>query len=129
MHIMQFGSRGLDGSVFGNRTPVLIRTEAAECSLVCHAMIAGHYGRQMDIQVLRQQYSLLLKGMRSHEMTRLARSLNLATRALRAEVPHLQRLRLPAILHWDHNHFVALEPVGRRAALIHDPAVGRRRTK
>jgi ATP-binding cassette subfamily B protein RaxB len=124
---MQFVSRGLDGSVFRNRTRVLIQTEAAECGLACLTMIAGRYGRQMDIQVLRQQYSLSLKGMTLREITRLAGSLNLATRALRAEVPHLQRLRLPAILHWDHNHFVVLESVGRRAALIHDPAAGRRR--
>jgi ATP-binding cassette subfamily B protein RaxB len=52
--------------------------------------------------------------------------LRLATRALRAEVAHLRRLRLPCILHWDHNHFVVLTAVRAGSMVIHDPAVGRR---
>ena len=57
---------------------------------------------------------------------RMASSMRLATRALRAEPPHLRRLRLPCVLHWDHNHFVVLIRVRRRRMVIHDPAVGRR---
>jgi ATP-binding cassette subfamily B protein RaxB len=90
-------------------------------------MVAGHYGHLIDIQVLRQRYNLSLKGMTLRDMVRLAESLHLATRALRAELPHLARLRLPAILHWDHNHFVVLVRVRAHWAWIHDPAVGRRR--
>jgi len=56
----------------------------------------------------------------------MASTMRLATRALRAELPHLRRLRLPCILHWDHNHFVVLVGVGRRRMVIHDPGVGRR---
>jgi ATP-binding cassette subfamily B protein RaxB len=52
--------------------------------------------------------------------------MRLATRALRAELPHLRRLRLPCILHWDHNHFVVLIRVRGGRIVIHDPAVGRR---
>lgn len=52
--------------------------------------------------------------------------MRLATRALRAELPHLRGLRLPCILHWDHNHFVVLTRVRGRRVVIHDPAVGRR---
>jgi ATP-binding cassette subfamily B protein RaxB len=56
----------------------------------------------------------------------MASTMRLATRALRAELPHLRRLRLPCILHWDHNHFVVLARVGGRRVVILDPAVGRR---
>jgi ATP-binding cassette subfamily B protein RaxB len=56
----------------------------------------------------------------------MASRLSLATRALRAELPHLRRLRLPCILHWDHNHFVVLTRVGTHRMVIHDPGVGRR---
>jgi ATP-binding cassette, subfamily B, bacterial CvaB/MchF/RaxB len=52
--------------------------------------------------------------------------MRLATRALRADLPHLRRLQLPCILHWDHSHFVVLIRSGRRRMIIHDPAVGRR---
>ena len=116
-------------SLFRHTTPVVLQTEAAECGLVCLAMIAARYGHRMDVQVLRQRYNLSLKGMTLREMVRLAGSLRLATRALRAEVSHLQRLRLPAVLHWDHSHFVVLTRVGAQNATIHDPSVGRRTIK
>jgi ATP-binding cassette, subfamily B, bacterial CvaB/MchF/RaxB len=126
---MQRSQRTVDGALFRRATPVVLQTEAAECGLACLAMIAGHYGHRMDVQVLRQRYSLSLKGMTLSELVRLATGLHLSTRALRAEVTHLGRLRLPAILHWDHNHFVVLVRVGAHAAVVHDPAVGQRRIR
>jgi ABC-type bacteriocin/lantibiotic exporter with double-glycine peptidase domain len=38
----------------------------------------------------------------------------------------LRGLPLPAILHWDFNHFVVLDRVGRTKVLLTDPARGRR---
>ena len=40
---------------------------------------------------------------------------------------NLNELRLPCVLHWDHNHFVVLTRVGKRAVTIHDPALGARK--
>ncbi len=55
-----------------------------------------------------------------------ADSLGLAPRALRVELSALPRVRLPAILHWDLNHFVVLKSVANGKAVIHDPALGAR---
>jgi len=119
--------RTLQASVLNwRRTPVVLQTETAECGLACLAMIAGRYGRRVDLAALRRHYSLSLRGTTLHDLVRVASSMRLATRALRAELPHLRRLRLPCVLHWDHNHFVVLTRVGRRSMVIHDPAVGRR---
>ena len=108
------------------RTPVVLQTETAECGLACLAMIAGRYGHRVDLAALRRHYSLSLRGTTLHDLVRVASSMRLATRALRAELPHLRRLRLPCILHWDHNHFVVLTRVRARRMVIHDPGVGRR---
>ena len=119
--------RTLQASVLNwRRTPVVLQTETAECGLACLAMIAGRYGHRVDLAALRRHYSLSLRGTTLHDLVRVASSMRLATRALRAELPHLRRLRLPCVLHWDHNHFVVLTRVGRRSMVIHDPAVGRR---
>ena len=37
--------------------------------------------------------------------------MQLACRPLRFELDHLRQLRLPAIVHWDMNHFVVLKSV------------------
>src|SRR5882757_597187 len=113
-------------AIIRRRTPLVLQTETAECGLACLAMIAGRYGRRVDLAALRRHYSLSLGGTTLHDLVRVASSMRLATRALRAELPHLRRLRLPCVLHWDHNHFVVLTRVGRRSMVIHDPAVGRR---
>jgi ATP-binding cassette subfamily B protein RaxB len=108
------------------KTPMMRQSEAAECGMACLAMIAGRYGHRMDLAALRRQYDLSLKGMTLNDLISLASKLGLATRALRAEPPHLRRLRKPCVLHWDHNHFVVLVRVGARSVTVHDPAVGRR---
>ena len=107
-------------------TPIVLQTETAECGLACLAMIAGRYGHRVDLPALRLRYSVSLRGTTLHDLIGLASRMGLATRAVRAEIPDLRRLRLPCILHWDHNHFVVLIRVRRRRMVIHDPAVGRR---
>jgi ATP-binding cassette subfamily B protein RaxB len=107
-------------------TPLVLQSEAAECGLACLAMIAGRYGHRVDLPALRQRFSLSLRGATLHDLVGMASDMRLATRALRAELPHLRRVRLPCILHWDHNHFVVLTRAGRRRIVILDPAVGRR---
>ena len=100
-------------AIVRRRTPLILQTETAECGLACLAMIAGRYGHRVDLPALRQRYNLSLRGTTLHDLVRIASSMRLATRALRAELPHLRRLRLPCILHWDHNHFVVLTRVRR----------------
>src|SRR6516164_599093 len=113
-------------AIVGRRTPLILQTETAECGLACLAMIAGRYGHRVDLPALRRRHNLSLRGTTLHDLVRIATTLRLATRAVRAELPHLRRLRLPCILHWDHNHFVVLIRAGGRSLVIHDPAVGRR---
>ncbi|MEA3069614.1 MAG: ATP-binding cassette, subfamily bacterial CvaB/MchF/RaxB [Alphaproteobacteria bacterium] len=113
-------------AIFRRNTRLVLQTEAAECGLACLAMIAGRYGHRVDLPALRQRYSLSFRGSTLQDLVRIASDMRLATRALRAGLPHLRRLRLPCILHWDHNHFVVLAKVGRHRAVILDPAVGRR---
>ena len=108
------------------RTPLVLQTEAAECGLACLAMIAGRYGHRVDLAALRQRFSLSIRGTNLRDLVKFAAQIKLATRALRAEPQHLRRVRLPCILHWDHNHFVVLTRIGRHHATILDPAVGRR---
>jgi ATP-binding cassette subfamily B protein RaxB len=111
----------------GTGVPLVLQTEAAECGLACLAMVAGAHGLRTDLPTLRQRFSLSLKGVTLAELVRLGAALNLGARALRAEPAELAQLQLPAVLHWDMNHFVVLVGFRRGQALIHDPAQGQRR--
>jgi len=109
------------------RLPMLRQTEVAECGLACLAMVMSYHGREFDLNTLRRQFPVSMKGVTLRELMEIGSRLGLACRALRLEPAHLGQLRLPAVLHWDLNHFVVLKSAGRHGVVIHDPARGTRR--
>jgi ATP-binding cassette subfamily B protein RaxB len=120
---------GLRLGLGASRVPMILQTEAAECGLACLAMVAAALGHKSDLPTLRQRFSLSLKGVNLLDLVRMAESLKLHARAVRAEIEDLAQLMHPCILHWDMNHFVVLASVRRGVATIHDPAHGVRRMK
>lgn len=106
------------------RLPEIRAAEAAECGLACLAMIGRYYGHQVDLNGLRQQFPQSIGGATLRGLMQLAQQLSLAARPLRVGLNALPRVRTPAILHWDLNHFVVLKKIGRRGAVIHDPVRG-----
>jgi len=118
MNLLNFSGR--------RKTPMILQTEASECGLACLAMVAGAHGYRSDLATLRSKYSISLKGTTLNHLISIAAQMNLHSRPLRLEMEALPKLRLPAILHWDLNHFVVLTEVTRRKAVIFDPNLGRR---
>lgn len=114
--LLNFSGRG--------RLPVIQQTEAAECGLACLAMIVSYHGHRVDLNTLRRRYPVSLKGVTLRGLIQVANQLNLAGRPLRFELDHLRHLRLPAIVHWDMNHFVVLKAVTGAGIVVHDPALG-----
>lgn len=107
-------------------TPVILQTEAAECGLASLAMVGAYHGFDTDLASLRRQFSISLKGATLNDLIRIATQLNLATRPIKAELEDLGKMMLPAILHWDFNHFVVITQANERRVVIHDPARGKR---
>ena len=105
-------------------TPVILQTEAAECGLACLAMVASYHGHRIDLASLRRQHSVSLKGATLHQLMQIAGHLRLAPRPLKVELESLEKLTLPAILHWDFNHFVVLTRVRGNDLTVHDPGHG-----
>ncbi|HEY3767396.1 MAG TPA: peptidase domain-containing ABC transporter [Candidatus Angelobacter sp.] len=111
----------------GKKLPLVFQTEAAECGLACLAMIAGYHGAQIDLQALRQRFSLSLRGATLSHIIRFASALDLTGRPLRAELEDLTYLKTPCILHWKMDHFVVLKKVTRKYIYLHDPSTGPKR--
>lgn len=111
---------------FGKRLPLVLQTEATECGLACLAMITAYHGYHSNLMELRQRFTISLKGTTLQQVVKIAQKLNLGSRAVRLDLEDLGKLKLPCILHWDFNHFVVLESVGRQRVTIYDPAHGTR---
>ncbi|HEY3985949.1 peptidase domain-containing ABC transporter [Cedecea sp.] len=108
------------------RVPVVHQTESSECGLACLAMVCGHYGKNIDLISLRQQFNLSARGTSLAGLSEIAGQLEMASRALSLELNELSALKTPCIIHWDFNHFVVLIGVKHNRYVIHDPARGRR---
>jgi ATP-binding cassette, subfamily B, bacterial CvaB/MchF/RaxB len=107
-----------------SNTPVIMQSEAMECGLACLAMVLNHHGHEVDLPTLRRRFSVSLKGTTMKSIALMGQKAGLSPRGLRLEPAQLKDLKLPAVLHWDMNHFVVLAAVKGDKITIHDPARG-----
>ena len=106
--------------------PVVVASEAAECGLACLAMISRYHGHDVDLNALRQRFAVSMAGASLKSLMGIADQLGFSTRAIRVELSALSKDQLPAIAHWDLNHFVVLKSVSSKGIVVHDPAIGLR---
>ncbi len=97
-----------------------------DCGPTCLRMVAKYYGRNYSLEYLRGKSQINRSGVSLLGIAGTAE--NIGIKALGAVLTFKQLLNdapLPAILHWDQNHFVVLTPQStRRKLVIADPAKG-----
>ncbi len=108
---------------FFNRSRVrLIRqTEIAECGLASLTMVANFHGLDIDLGTMRRRFAPSLRGAALKTLIGLADRIGLTPRAVKLPLEQLGNVHVPAVLHWDMNHYVVLERVKGERALIHNP--------
>jgi ATP-binding cassette subfamily B protein RaxB len=106
--------------------PLILQSEAPECGIACLAMVASYHGHRTDLSAMRLRLSPSLKGVTLKHVAQIAETMGMTARGVQVPLESLNKLRLPAILHWDMNHFVVLTRVDGRRITVHDPARGKR---
>lgn len=106
------------------RLPVILQAEMAECGLACLAMLSAYYGRRQDLTRLRERLGVGQQGATLKQLMRMAHRESMTARALRCDVSEISQMQLPAILHWDFDHFVVVAQASSRRLVVHDPARG-----
>lgn len=104
---------------------IVLQSQSTECGLACLAMVMSHHGNHQDLRELRNRFGTSLKGITLSRLVEMAQAVGFSARALRLDMEDIQDLRVPCILHWDLNHFVVLESVGKSKITIFDPACGK----
>jgi ATP-binding cassette subfamily B protein RaxB len=112
--------------LFGRRVPLILQSEAPECGIACVAMIASYHGHRTDLAAMRMRLAPSMKGVTLQHIASIAQSMKLSPRGVQAPLEALAKLRLPAILHWDMNHFVVLTSASGSRITVLDPARGKR---
>jgi NHLM bacteriocin system ABC transporter peptidase/ATP-binding protein len=108
------------------RVRFIPQMEETECGAASLGMVLAFHGHHAPLSELRQASGVSRSGADARAIARTARKYGLEAQGLRAEVERLGAVPVPAILHWDLEHFVVLERIERQRALIVDPAAGSR---
>ena len=109
------------------RVPTRYQMSNFECGAACLAMILSYHGRRTGVAECREQWSPGRDGLTAGGLIKTASSFGLQVTARSVEPHELAAANLPAVAHWEFNHFVVLERWSPRSVHIIDPGTGRRR--
>ena len=98
-----------------------------DCGAACLGMLCQAFGRKVSLARIRQLCNTSLDGTSLNDICRAATELGLAARALKVSMRNLDDMPLPAIVHWEGNHWIVLLEVKKNSVRVADPALGIRR--
>ena len=108
------------------RVVYLPQMEVTECGAASLAMVLAYHGHHASLPEVRQACGVSRDGANALAIVRAARGYGLEAKGAKLGMEVLPQLPLPAILHWDFNHFLVLERLTGKKAILVDPACGRR---
>lgn len=109
------------------RFPHLWQIDEMDCGATSLAIVCRHYGRAISQTRIRQLVHTSVDGASLKAICQGANELGLAARAVKASPASLDQMPLPAVVHWDGNHWVVLYDVDEKSVRISDPGTGRRK--
>ena len=100
-----------------------MQMETVECGAAALSMLLAYHGKWLSIEQLRTDCGVSRDGSNARNIVLAARHHGMDAHGWQADIAHLPSLA-PAIIHWNHNHFVVFKGFHRGMAFINDPAIG-----
>jgi HlyB family type I secretion system ABC transporter len=107
------------------RVPEVRQLSEVECGLACLTMILNYHGRGISLSELRTRSGVGRDGLSALDIVQTARSHGLRVRAVSLPRSDFRYVPLPAIVHWEFDHFLVVERWSARRIDVVDPARGR----
>ena len=105
---------------FTNYTQV----DSKDCGPTCLKIISKHYGKTINIQVLRDFSETNREGSNLLFISDAAEKIGFRTLGIKLNLERLNEAPLPCVLHWNKNHYVVLYKIKKNKYFISDPAFG-----
>lgn len=109
--------------------PQYLQPDAMDCGPTCLRIVAKHFGRHYNLETLRNLTWKTREGVSLLTISDAAEKIGFRTQGVRITADNLHEIPMPAIIHWNQNHFVVLYKIknkGKVSAVycISDPAHG-----
>ena len=107
------------------KVPVILQMEALECGAASLCMVLAYYKKWVPLDQVRSDCGVSRDGSNALSIWKAAEGYGMKVKANRFKVEQLQKeATFPAIIWWNHNHFVVLDGFKKGKAVINDPAKG-----
>lgn len=105
--------------------PITFQHDSMQCGIACLQMICKHFGREYSLDFLSKLCFATNEGVSLLGIDDAANKLGFKTLCVKASMDELDKISLPAILHWNQKHFVVLYKIKKgRKYYIADPGKG-----
>lgn len=105
------------------------QADSMDCGPTSLRIISASYGRQYSQEYLREICYITRQGVNLNGISEAAKTIGFQTLAVKVsfdgEEASLMTVPLPAIAHWNQNHFVVVYKAKKNKVWIADPAVGK----
>lgn len=110
---------------FVKKTTERLQVDPIECGAVCLGIVLEYYGHHATNLSLRNACCVSRRGAQASSIISGAENYGLFAQAKKSLSLELRKMDVPAILFFDHSHFVVFEGYFLSHYYINDPALGR----
>lgn len=105
--------------------PIIIQEKSIECGPICLQMIGKYYGRNLDLERLKKISKMDKNGTNLVGLSSAADSIGLKNLGVEISYQQLVTAPLPAIIHWNGNHFLIAYKANEKKVWVADPSKGK----
>lgn len=106
--------------------PYYAQQSVSDCGAACLNMVGQYWGKNFSLNRLRDLANVNRNGSTLRGLAFAAETIGFVTRPVKATLDRLTDQKLPAIAHWDNNHYIVVYEINKKNVIVGDPAIGQR---
>ena len=106
--------------------PYYAQQSVTDCGAACLLMIGQYWGKNFSLNRLRDLANVNRNGSTLRGLAFAAETVGFITRPIKATLDRFAEQKLPAIAHWDNNHYIVVYEINKKNVIVADPGMGQR---